>query len=263
MRGGQIVRGTASDRGVALTTIEPTHARTTATRAHALHLYGRGLSTRRLWARDTHGRRFTVPVSDWAARSVPGDESLLARCAGPTLDIGCGPGRLTAALMSAGVHALGVDISPHAVTRARAFGASALCRSIFDAIPGEGRWECALLADGNVGIGGDPLALLTRAGSLLSPTGRIYVEVGPPGTPTGGLQLELENESGDVSQPFPWAQVGLDGLAPIGKAAGLRIDEVWQSEGRWFSSLRDQDVRSPADSSARTSILCQPQTSFR
>ena len=41
-------------------------------------------------------------------------------------------------------------------------GVAALLRDVFDPVPGEGRWETALLADGNIGIGGDPVALLER-----------------------------------------------------------------------------------------------------
>ena len=39
-------------------------------------------------------------------------------------------------------------------------GGPALRRSVFDPLPGEGRWGTALLLDGNIGIGGDPRALL-------------------------------------------------------------------------------------------------------
>ena len=42
-------------------------------------------------------------------------------------------------------------------------GGAALRRDVFAPLPGEGRWYTALLADGNVGIGGDPVALLQPA----------------------------------------------------------------------------------------------------
>jgi len=41
-------------------------------------------------------------------------------------------------------------------------------RSVFDALPAEGRWHTALLADGNVGIGGDPIRLLSRLRGLIA-----------------------------------------------------------------------------------------------
>ena len=36
------------------------------------------------------------------------------------------------------------------------------CAATSSTVPGEGRWHTALLADGNIGIGGDPVALLRR-----------------------------------------------------------------------------------------------------
>ena len=77
--------------------------------------------------------------------------------------------------------ALGIDVVHEAVGQTRARGAAALRRDIFGAVPGEGRWQTALLADGNVGIGGDPVALLRRLRRLLLPGGRVVVEVAPPG----------------------------------------------------------------------------------
>ena len=47
-------------------------------------------------------------------------------------------------------------------------------RDVFARVPGEGRWVRMLVADGNVGIGGDPAMLLARTARLLS--------VGEPGS---------------------------------------------------------------------------------
>ena len=76
--------------------------------------------------------------------------------AGPVLDVGCGPGRLVLGLAQRGTVALGVDPAPAAVALARSRGAPVLQRSVFDPLPGQGRWRTVLLADGNIGIGGDP-----------------------------------------------------------------------------------------------------------
>ena len=67
---------------------------------------------------------------------------------------------------------------------ARAGGAQALRHSLFDPLPGEGRWATVLLMDGNVGIGGDPVALLARINQLLAPAGIALVEVDGPSSPT-------------------------------------------------------------------------------
>src|SRR5262249_61510991 len=75
----------------------------------------------------------------------------------PTLDVGSGPGRLTVALAECGIPALGIDVTPYAVHLARAAGALTLLRDVFGRVPGAGRWMTVLLADGNIGIGGEPV----------------------------------------------------------------------------------------------------------
>lgn len=204
----------------------------------ALELYESGLSSERLWARDSHGRRYCLPISDWTSRSVPGDADLLSRCSGSTLDIGCGPGRLVASLARAGVDALGIDISQAAVVRARSLGARALRRNVFGPVPESGRWRCVLLADGNIGIGGDPIALLRRVREIIDPQGIVHLEVARPRTQTNVVELRLEDEHGRVSHTFPWAQVSIDDLKPLARATGLAETVRWQSAGRWFVSLR-------------------------
>ena len=78
--------------------------------------------------------------------------------AGPVLDVGCGPGRFVIGLAQRGTVALGVDPAPAAVALCRSRGAPVLQKSVFDPLPGQGRWRTVLLADGNIGIGGDPAA---------------------------------------------------------------------------------------------------------
>jgi SAM-dependent methyltransferase len=68
-----------------------------------------------------------LPVARWQAPPGTADEALLLRgCTGPTMDVGCGPGRLVAALSVRGVVALGIDVSPLAVALTRSRGAMAL-----------------------------------------------------------------------------------------------------------------------------------------
>lgn len=120
-----------------------------------------------------------------AGRDDPDDleRLILARCEAPVLDVGCGPGRLVAALNARGVPALGIDVSRQAVEQTRRRGAMALRRAVEDPVPAEGRWGTVLLADGSIGIGGDPGALLRRCRLLVGPRGLVLVEtddaVGP------------------------------------------------------------------------------------
>jgi SAM-dependent methyltransferase len=184
----------------------------------------------------TGGHRIALPVGRWLAAAGQGDEALLAACHGPTLDIGCGPGRLTEALVARGVSALGVDSSPVAVRLTRARGALALRRNVFDRLPAEGRWHHALLADGNIGIGGDPVALLRRARQLLRPEGTVLVEVDPPG---GGLRAGRARlcEDGVPGRWFGWANVGADALGMVATTAGLRVRWLVARSDRWFAEL--------------------------
>jgi SAM-dependent methyltransferase len=175
---------------------------------------------------------------DWR-RLRPGDDSLIDRCSGPTLDVGSGPGRLTVALAERGVPTLGIDVAPHAVRIARSAGSLTLVRDVFSRVPGTGRWMIVLLADGSIGIGGDPAALLHRVAELLAPPGQALVEVQPPGRELRCERVRLRLGQGQqAGEWFPWAQVGADQLAEIAAEAGLSPAESWSCGGRWFATLR-------------------------
>ena len=177
-----------------------------------------------------------LPIDDWCAPASAGEVELLAGLRGPVLDLGCGPGRLVVALGQLGIPAMGIDASPCAIGLALAGGAAVLERSVFDPLPGEGRWPSVLLFDGNVGIGGDPIALLRRVASLLATTGLALVEVEPPGTATTSTRARLEWQH-ETTTWFPWAWVGADGLDEMVCEAGL-VRRRWRVVGRrWFAEL--------------------------
>jgi len=186
---------------------------------------------------DAYGNRGVLPVPAWDAHPSGADRGLLDRCVGATLDIGCGPGRFVAALGHRGVPALGIDVTPAAVARTRARGALALQRDVFGPLPGDGRWQTALLADGNVGIGGDPLRLLRRVCGLLAPGGQAMVELSGPGPGRGTFAVRLRAGNAYGSW-FRWAEVGLGDVARLAATAGMAVHETWQDDGRWFACLR-------------------------
>lgn len=187
--------------------------------------------------RSRDGSAQPLSVADWTAPATAAERTLLASLRGPVLDLGCGPGRLVVALAELGVPALGVDASVHAVDQARARGATALRRSVFDALPAEGRWQSVLLLDGNVGIGGAPAELLRRVARLLAGDGRAVVEAAPPGAVTRCGEARLERDD-EVSGWFPWAWVSADDLARVAAIAGLRLAGWHVAAGRWFARLR-------------------------
>ncbi|MFC4009975.1 class I SAM-dependent methyltransferase [Nonomuraea purpurea] len=165
-----------------------------------------------------------------------GDEHILARCGGPTLDVGSGPGRLTVALTRMGIPALGIDITPLAVELTRRAGGLALRRCVFEPLPGTGRWAEALLADGNIGIGGNPAALLQRLRELVRPGGTVIAELSPPGSQSRVHTVRLR-QAGRTGDWFTWATVSIDDIAPLAGRSGFPTVERWNAAGRWFASL--------------------------
>lgn len=184
--------------------------------------------------RTREGATIALEVDRWHVPPAPGEEALLQRLAEPVLDIGCGPGRVPVALASAGRVALGIDRASSATAEAARRGAPVLQRCVFGPLPGEGRWGTALLLDGNVGIGGDPVALLGRCAQLIRRDGAVVAEVAPPGTVTSPLTVRVEVD--DVGGPwFAWAVVGADAWPSLTLEAGLRPDGFHTVEDRWFA----------------------------
>jgi SAM-dependent methyltransferase len=177
-----------------------------------------------------------LPVRNWLGPVNHADRVLLGHCRGATLDVGCGPGRMSAHLAERGHVVLGVDIVREAVDQTRRRGVSALRRNIFDPLPGEGRWKTVLLADGNIGIGGAPVRLLRRTAELLDRTGRVVCDLAAPGTGVRHHDARLVTAL-KRSGSFPWAQVGPEAIERVAADAGLRVAQLADHQSRWFAVL--------------------------
>ncbi len=191
-----------------------------------------------------------LAVQRWHDDADDDDAWLLGRCTGPTLDLGCGPGRLVVALADRGVSALGVDVSVQAIQRCLERGAAVLHRDAFERLPGEGRWQHVVLADGNIGIGGDPVTLLRRCRALLADGGSVLLELEAGAALWCGTAYLETTETADASADplavldpfvvggpwFPWAVLGPHAVDDVAAEAGLAV--VARAEGeRCFVEL--------------------------
>lgn len=204
----------------------------------ALRPYERSLTEGeplRLWHED--GRLVTLDIERWLAPADHVDADVLTRARAPVLDVGCGPGRILAHLTDRGMLSMGIDIAVAAVSLSRSRGLNALRRSVFARLPGEGRWASVLLLDGNIGIGGDPAALLARARQLLAPTGRVIVETHTDHDVHEQCTVRFTHTGEPIGPSFPWAHVGPTHCARYGRLAGFAVTETWTAHGRTFVML--------------------------
>lgn len=135
--------------------------------------------------------------------------------------------------------ALGVDLEVEAVRQCRRRGAPVLRADVLGPLPREGRWSHVLLADGNLGIGGDPVALLRRAARLLAPHGTVLVELDPDedGAWRGSARIRSAQADG---LPFPWAVIGPRAIPDLAAGAGLLVTALHRGR-RVFAELARPD----------------------
>ena len=154
------------------------------------------------------GATLEVDLGRWTRPADHVDEMVVARCEAPVLDIGCGPGRMVAALQRSGRAALGIDISAVAVAVGRRAGGQVLRRDLALPLAGEGRWGTTLLLDGNIGIGGDVPALLRRCRQIVGGGGLIICEIDTDPERDEAYEVVL-SRPGRQSAPVPWAAIGV------------------------------------------------------
>lgn len=187
------------------------------------------------------GRIVQLDIRRYLADADEVDATVLQRCVPPVLDVGCGPGRIVYAFASAGMAVLGVDVADVAVELTTDRGGSALTRSVFQRVPGEGRWPTVLVLDGNIGIGGDVDRLLDRLIELMSGTGQLIVEVScDSATPTPTdevLSVRFAVGNSVVGPVFDWSVVDEASLISRARRLGLEPAGQWSAGGRAFVRL--------------------------
>ena len=214
------------------------------------HLYDRALGGERCWIRHEDGELRTLPAHRWLGAQCPPngsgasgdafdevfDEAVTQMCTGPTIELGCGPGRLVARLIERGIPALGIDRSATAIRLAGRGGAAALLGDVFEPLPWTGSWQTVLLVDGNVGLGGDPRRILRRAVDLLARGGRCVAEFDAETIGIRSRWVRLESAR-EVGPWFRWASVGVDSAATLAAQAGLTLTGVRLIGNRVIASL--------------------------
>ena len=202
-------------------------------------LYDRALDGECCSIRYDHGEVAVLPVNQWLGgrdADEPFDTAVVEMCEGPTIELGCGPARLVARLTHRGIPALGVDQSATAIRMARSQGAPAIRGDVFGPLPGRGRWQTVLLADGTIGLGGDPPRILAVAAQLLQRGGHCLAEVDPAVTGVRVSQVRLESAD-SVGEWFPWATVGVDSAALLAEQAGLALAGIHEIGDRVIARL--------------------------
>ena len=179
-------------------------------------VHGVGRRPARAAAADARpGSRAPAPADRAAARPLPRTDGRHRLRPGPD-DRGPGPTRPRRCSASTSC--------PRRSGRPAAAASRALRAASSTRCPGEGRWETALLADGNIGIGGDPVALLAarpraarRRTAASSSTSRRGAPVSSPGT------SRLETARGRERTRSRGPLVGADAIQAVAAAARLGL----------------------------------------
>ena len=94
-----------------------------------------------------------------------------------------------------------------------------------------------LLLDGNIGIGGDPAALLARCAELAADGGHLLVETHADDGADQVITARFSRTGVPTGPAFPWARVGREALARYAQVARLPVVDGWTVDDRHFVVL--------------------------
>ena len=185
------------------------------------NLYDRALTGERCWVRHDDGRVHRLPVQQLAGRHAaptPCSTRRWWRCAtGRRSTWVVAQGDWWRTWSSAGSRRSGSTSPRRRIGLARRSGAPALRRDVFEPLPGTGRWQTVLLADGNVGLGGDPWRVLAPGRRTVARRRplcrRIRLRRNGCRAPLGATGVRRST----VGPWFRWASVGIDCAASTGR----------------------------------------------
>ena len=181
-----------------------------------------------------------VPVAPTATWGAPPDEIELRLAPGPRSDwfdddarVALFDGEWTVA---ADADRVGVRLDGPVLTRRRAgeLPSEGMVPGALQVAP-TGR-PTVLLADGNVGLGGDPERILRRAGELLRRGGRCIAEFDSATTGINVSWVRLESQE-TIGPWFRWASVGIDCVPALAARVGLAVADVHPIGQRVVASL--------------------------
>lgn len=157
-------------------------------------------------------------------------------CTGPTIELGCGPGRLVARLIQrASPHSVSTDPRPRSSWRAGAVRRPCWV-TCSRSCPERACGRRCYWSTATSGFGGDPLRILARAFELLARGGRCIAEFEAETIGIRSRWVRLES-SCEVGPWFRWATVGVDSAAALAAQVGLTLTGVRLIGDRVIASL--------------------------
>ncbi len=203
------------------------------------NLYDRALDGERCWLRHDDGRVDRLPVRSWlGGRNADErfDHAVVGLCNGPTIDWVAALDVWWRTWSSAECPRSGSTSRPPPSSWRAAAAPRPCAATCSNRCRGPAGGTTVLLADGNVGLGGDPRRICGGPANCCVSGGRCVAEFDSAidGIDTGWVRLE---SSRTIGPWFRWASVGIDCAARLADDVGLAVDGSPPDRRRVVASL--------------------------